>query len=70
MRRSTPLVDQGKRLYGICGTTYKKEVDLIRQEARDRGMSVGRVIGEIIETWAEGRELRLGKDERQGELFE
>lgn len=69
-RRSTPLVDQGLRIYAICGGTYAWVRDTVKTEAAVRGVTVSKLIGEILQEWAARYPQKKEKDEKQGDLFD
>lgn len=63
------LADFRDRRFGICGCVKREIINKIRQEAGRRGVKVGVLVGEIIDGWAEGIKLEVGRDERQEEMF-
>jgi hypothetical protein len=63
------LPDPTKRRYGICGCVEREVINKFKQEAGRRGVKVGVLVGMVLDEWAEGVRLEVGRDERQEEMF-
>ena len=59
---SYPKQDPEKKKWGVCGSVTMKTRKLLIQESIRTVTTVGVVAGEILEKWAEGRELDIDLD--------
>jgi hypothetical protein len=57
-----PKQDPEKKVRAICGGTNIRVISLIKYEAAVRKITVSFLIGEILEKWAEGREVPEGEE--------
>jgi hypothetical protein len=55
-----PKQDPETKVRAICGTSTRGIIALIKYEAASRKMTVAALVGEILETWAEGRVIPEG----------
>jgi hypothetical protein len=55
-----PKQDPEKKVRAICGGTTKGIIALVKHEAASRKITVSFLVGEILEKWAEGREVPEG----------
>ena len=62
-------VDPSRKVYAICGGTVRRNINLIRQYATDKQITISAMVGEIISEWAEGKELAGDEDSRQYMLY-
>lgn len=53
-----------KKIWGVGACVEKRVKDLLRQEAIRRKLTIGRIAGEILTEWSEGKVLEEEKGEQ------
>lgn len=58
-----------ERMFAVCGTVHNVVVEKIKREAKERRITIAKVIGEILEDWGEKQKPIKDKDEGQEEMW-
>ncbi len=64
-----PKQDPEKKVRAICGGTTKRVIDLVKQEAIVRKITVCQMVGSVLEDWAGDRVATPIVDPRQYHLY-
>jgi hypothetical protein len=66
---SYPKQPEEDKKYAVCGSVVIRTKKLLLQEATHREITLAKFVGNILNGWAQERELVYKPDERQYTLF-
>ena len=61
-------VDPEKKVYAICGSVNIRAKKVLTAEASRQGITVAKLVGEVLEEWANGNGIEIEIDPNQLEL--
>lgn len=59
----------GERMFAVCGTVHHEVLQKVKREAKERRITIAKVVGGILEDWGANQPAIADRDVNQGEMW-